>query len=80
MFGIEGLKDASMRGDERWYTTNLFTAQAPWLVLVLSILSMAEVALGAVWIIETSPDLYVAPNTVLRLSLFVLCLFRWTHR
>lgn len=57
MLGIEGLKDASFKGDTRWARTARWTAHAPWFVLVIGILSMIEIALGAVWIASLTTDL-----------------------
>lgn len=57
MLGIEGLSDASFRGDERWYRAAKWTRHAPWIVLVIGLLSMAEIALGAVWIASLTTDL-----------------------
>ena len=57
MLGIEGLADASFDGDLRWAKTARWTSFAPWVVLALAILSMAEIALGAVWIASMKTDL-----------------------
>ncbi|OAL36138.1 hypothetical protein AYO20_04552 [Fonsecaea nubica] len=57
MLGIEGLSDASFRGDERWRKASKWTGYAPWVVLVIGILSMVEIALGAVWIASLTTDL-----------------------
>jgi hypothetical protein len=61
MLGIEGLADASFKGDERWRKAAKWTGCAPWLVLAIGILSMVEIALGAVWIasLKTDLNLYV---------------------
>ncbi|KAL6246885.1 hypothetical protein RBB50_006192 [Rhinocladiella similis] len=60
MLGIEGLKDASFQGDLRWARTAKWTGYAPWVVLVIGILSMVEIALGAVWIASLKTDLSFA--------------------
>ncbi|EXJ56883.1 hypothetical protein A1O7_07227 [Cladophialophora yegresii CBS 114405] len=57
MLGIEGLADASFRGDERWRKAAKWTGFAPWLVLAVGILSMVEIALGAVWIASLKTEL-----------------------
>ncbi|KIY03469.1 uncharacterized protein Z520_00160 [Fonsecaea multimorphosa CBS 102226] len=57
MLGIEGLNDASFRGDEHWRRASKWTGYAPWFVLAIGLLSMAEIALGAVWIASLSTDL-----------------------
>ncbi|OCT49048.1 hypothetical protein CLCR_05149 [Cladophialophora carrionii] len=57
MLGIEGLSDASFRGDERWRNAAKWTGCAPWLVLAIGIYSMVEIALGAVWIASLKTDL-----------------------
>lgn len=57
MLGIEGLADASFQGDQRWARAARWTGYAPWLVLVLAILSMIEIALGAVWISSMTREL-----------------------
>ncbi|OAP63326.1 hypothetical protein AYL99_02553 [Fonsecaea erecta] len=57
MLGIEGLSDASFRGDERWRKASKWTGHAPWFVLAIGILSMIEIALGAVWIASLTTDL-----------------------
>ena len=46
MFRIQGLADASFRGDERWRNAAKWTGYAPWFVLAICILSMTELALG----------------------------------
>jgi hypothetical protein len=57
MLGIEGLADASFKGDLRWAKTAKWTSYAPWVVFSLAILSMIEIALGAVWISSMDADL-----------------------
>jgi len=57
MLGIEGLADASFKGDERWRNAAKWCGYAPWFVLALAILSMTEIALGAVWIASLKSDL-----------------------
>lgn len=57
MLGIEGLEDASFKGDVRWQKAAKWTGYAPWCVFVLAILSMVEIALGAVWIASLKTDL-----------------------
>lgn len=57
MLGIEGLNDASFRGDERWRRVARWTGYAPWFVLAIGILSMVEIAVGAVWISTLKTDL-----------------------
>jgi len=57
MLGIEGLADASFKGDERWRRAAKWTGHASWVVLAIGILSMAEIALGAVWIASLKTDL-----------------------
>lgn len=57
MLGIEGLSDASFKGDLRWAKTAKWTSYAPWVVLSLAILSMVEIALGAIWIASMKTDL-----------------------
>ncbi|EXJ82971.1 hypothetical protein A1O3_06788 [Capronia epimyces CBS 606.96] len=60
MLGIEGLADASFQGDRRWKRAAKWTSYAPWLVLVMSVLSMVEIALGAVWISSMKRELNFA--------------------
>jgi hypothetical protein len=64
MLGIKGLADASFRGDERWRRAAKWTGYAPWFVFVIGILSMVEIALGAVWIasLKTDLNLYVSSS------------------
>jgi len=57
MLGIEGLADASFEGDKRWRNASKWTGYAPWFVLAIGILSMIEIALGAVWISSLKTDL-----------------------
>jgi hypothetical protein len=57
MLGIEGLADASMRGDKRWSQASKWCGYVPWIVLVIALLSMIEIALGAVWISSLKTDL-----------------------
>jgi hypothetical protein len=57
MLGIEGLSDASFKGDLRWAKAAKWTSYAPWVVLALAILSMVEIALGAIWIASMKTDL-----------------------
>jgi hypothetical protein len=61
MLGIEGLSDASFKGDERWAKAAKWTGYAPWFVFAIGILSMVEIALGAVWVasLKTDLNLYV---------------------
>jgi hypothetical protein len=61
MLGIEGLNDASFEGDTRWARTAKWTGYGPWVVLVIGLLSMIEIAFGAVWIssLKTDLNLYV---------------------
>ncbi len=62
MLGIEGLEDASFQGDVRWRKAAKWTGYAPWFVFAIAILSMVEIALGAVWIssLKTDLNLYVS--------------------
>ncbi|EXJ87829.1 hypothetical protein A1O1_04756 [Capronia coronata CBS 617.96] len=60
MLGIEGLVDASFEGDRRWARAANWTGYAPWLVLMMAILSMIEIALGAVWISSMTRELNFA--------------------
>ncbi|KAK7890658.1 hypothetical protein LTR67_007867 [Exophiala xenobiotica] len=60
MLGIEGLNDASFAGDTRWARTAKWTGYGPWVVLVIGILSMIEIAFGAVWISSLKTDLNFA--------------------
>ncbi|KIX03077.1 uncharacterized protein Z518_06627 [Rhinocladiella mackenziei CBS 650.93] len=60
MLGIEGLTDASFKGDVRWARTAKWCGYAPIVVSVICVLSMVEIALGAVWIASLKTDLNFA--------------------
>ncbi len=40
----------SWQGDKRWFKASKFTRYAPVVVVVILILSLAEIAFGAVWV------------------------------
>ncbi|EHY61189.1 hypothetical protein HRR83_000948 [Exophiala dermatitidis] len=60
MLGIQGLADASFKGDPRWKRASKWTGYGPWIVLTLAVLSMIEIALGAVWISSMKTELNFA--------------------
>lgn len=40
----------SWQGDVRWYKASKFTRYAPMVVAVITLLSVAEIAFGSVWV------------------------------
>ena len=55
----------SIKGDPRWASASRYTVYAPLVVLSLFFLSIIQIVIGAVWVVDlqTSMTVYVSPVT-----------------